>query len=79
MEIEDFPESLRPIAEAIGIAAVKTLVIKCPGKVFYIPKTLNSSYNANYIKENFVGDNYAEIADHLGITIRSVYRSLKAA
>jgi len=77
MEINDLPESLRPIAKALGIAAVKTLIVKCPGKTFYIPKSLNSSYNHNYIKENFTGDNYADLAEHLGITTRSVYRCLK--
>ena len=77
MEISDLPESLQPIAEAIGISAIKTLVVKCPGAVIYIPKSLNSSYNANYIKENFNGENYQELSDHLGITVRSVYRTLK--
>jgi len=79
MTVSDFPNHLQTVVEAIGIAAVKTLIVKCPGQTIYIPKTINSSYNARYIKENFNGENYKEIADHLGITERSVYRCLKVA
>lgn len=74
LTIEDLPESLREVARAIGISNVKTLIVKCPGLVVYIPKTLNASYNHKYINENFTGDNHQELADHLGITPRSVYR-----
>ncbi len=78
MTINDLPDHLRPVAQAIGISAVKTLIVKLPGSVIYIPKTLNSSYNAKYIADHFNGENYQDIADHLGITVRSVYRSLQA-
>jgi len=77
IEVSDLPEHLQPMAEAIGLSAVKALIVKCSGSTFYIPKAIKSSYNAKYIKDNFRGDNYQELSDHLGITVRSVYRSLK--
>ncbi len=76
LEIKDLPEGLQEIARAIGISNVKTLMVKCPGSTIYIPKTLNSSYHHKYINEHFTGDNYAALASHLGITVRSVYRLL---
>lgn len=72
--IEDLPnEKLREVARTIGMSNFKALMIRCPGMV-YIPKTLNSFYHKKYIKENFKGDNYKEVAEHLGVTERTVYR-----
>lgn len=77
IELNDLPEHLKPIANAIGIGAVKALIVKCPGQTIYIPKSLTASYNKKYVNDNFSGDNYESLAKHLGITKRSVYRILK--
>jgi len=73
-EIDDLPnEKLREMVRIIGMSNFKALMIRCPGNV-YIPKTLNAIYHKKYVKENFKGDNYKEVANHLGITERTVYR-----
>lgn len=78
IEIDDLPTpALRDAARAIGLPAVKTLMVKCAGEKIYIPKTLNSSYNKKFVKENFTGDNYHELAERLGVTVRTIYRLAK--
>jgi len=75
LNIDDLPtEGLKEAAKAIGLPAVKTLMVKCPGAKLYIPKTLNSSYNKKFVKDHFTGDNHEWIADRLGVTVRTIYR-----
>jgi len=77
IEIEDLPgEGLRQIARIIGIDKVKELIVKCPGQKVYIPKSVRTITNKRYAADNFTGNNYQDIADHLGITARSVRRLL---
>jgi len=78
IQIHDLPENLQKVAEVIGISNIKALIVKLPGIKVYIPKSISSSYNSKYINEHFTGDNYEAIADHLGLTIRSVRRAIKS-
>lgn len=78
MEIGDVPAGpLREVATVIGISKFKELIIKCPGVKIYIPKSVRTISNLKYCRDHFTGDNHRQIADHLGITKRSVYRLLK--
>ena len=77
LEVEDLPQGLQQVAEIIGVSKTKELIVKLAGSVVYFPKTLNSNYHKKYIKDNFNGGNHKQLADHLGLTTRSVYRLLK--
>jgi len=78
LEIEDLPtQTLRDVAGVIGIGLLKELIVKCPGAKIYIPKSVKWVSNLKYVRENFNGGNHKAIAEHLGITPRSVYRLLK--
>ena len=78
IEIEDLQSQiLKDVAQVIGIDKLKELIVKCPGAKIYIPKSVKIITNRKYANENFNGRNYQEIAEHLGITKRSVYRLLK--
>ncbi len=79
IEVKDLPsQALKDVAEVIGISKLKELIVRCPGAKIYIPKSIRTISNKKYAYENFNGENYQEIAVHLGITKRSVYRILKA-
>lgn len=78
IEVDDLPnEGLKEVARVIGISKLKELIIRCPGAKIYIPKSVRTISNKKYAEKHFNGENYQEIADHLGITKRSAYRLLK--
>jgi len=78
IEIDDLPnQSLKDLSKVIGISKLKELIVKIPGAKIYIPNSVKSISNKKYATEHFNGENHQEIADHLGITKRSVYRLLK--
>lgn len=70
-------DSLKDLAEIIGISKLRELSIKCPMSHFYIPKNLEINSRKEYCREHFNGGNHKELADKMGITVRSVYRILK--
>ena len=75
VNVSDLPSAeLKEVAQVIGISKLKELIIKCPGMKLYIPKSIKIVSNKRYVDEHFNGGNYKEIAEHLGITVRSVYR-----
>lgn len=78
IKVEDLPsKALQEVADVIGISMLKELIVKCPGTKLYIPKSVKTITNRKYCQDNFTGDNHAELAKHLDITKRSVYRLLK--
>lgn len=79
MKIEDLPNrGLRDLAEQIGISKVKELIIKFGGRVVYIPKRFDKTFNRRYIEKHWTGKNVPALAKDLGITERTVYRHLNA-
>jgi len=78
IEICNLPnDNLKALSMIIGINKFKELIVKIPGAKIYIPKSVKSISNKSYAIENFNGNNHQGIADHLGISKRSVYRLLK--
>ena len=78
IEIDDLPnDTLKALTSIIGINTLKELIVKIPGAKIYIPNSVKSISNKAYAIKNFKGNNHQEIADHLDVTKRSVYRMVK--
>lgn len=76
MKAEDLPETLRFIADEIGLEATLKLVSRFAGAVIYIPIRIKRNMMKDYIKKTFTG-NYAISAARLGITERTLRNWLK--
>lgn len=63
LTIEEVPDSLKDIAQAIGMDSFKKLIKLMGGMTVYIPseKNITKSIRNKSIKENFKGD-YRQIA-----------------
>lgn len=79
MSIADLPEQYRDIAEAIGIAAYRLLVLHFGGTQLYVPQTreILREYKYRLIKAEFDGGNAAELAMRYGLSDRTVYRLIQ--
>lgn len=77
-EREDFPnDGLKRLSDVIGVNTVKLILLKCPGMTFHVPKAFYKQSDINYITKH-KNDTPQEIAEALGLSVRTVYRKLES-
>ena len=79
LTIDDLPQSLKDIADVIGIDSLKDLIKLAGGTSLYIPSEINivKPVRNKKIKESFKGD-YKEISRKFNITevqVRNIIKS----
>ena len=70
VKLENLDEEQKALAELIGRAGLKNLVRAYNGTSIYVPKieSLEKAVRDEYIKEEFDGGNYRELALKYGLT-----------
>lgn len=83
IELDDLPESIRDIAEVIGLGNILALVRLCGGLSIYIPKLESCELEAKHrqiwkeYKESRSGTVYADLARKFNLSeshVRSIIR-----
>lgn len=70
VKLENLDEEQKALAELIGLEGLKNLVRAYNGTSIYVPKieSLEKTVRDEYIKEEFDGGNYRELALKYGLT-----------
>ncbi len=70
VKLENLDEEQKTLAELIGLEGLKNLVRAYNGTSIYVPKieSLEKAVRDEYIKEEFDGGNYRELALKYGLT-----------
>lgn len=70
VKLENLDEEQKALAELIGLEGLKNLVRAYNGTSIYVPKieSLEKAVRDEYIKEEFDGGNYRELALKYGLT-----------
>lgn len=70
VKLENLDEEQKALAELIGLDGLKNLVRAYNGTSIYVPKieSLEKAVRDEYIKEEFDGGNYRELALKYGLT-----------
>ncbi len=70
VKLENLDEEQKALAELIGLEGLKNLVRAYNGTSIYVPKieSLEKAARDEYIKEEFDGGNYRELALKYGLT-----------
>jgi len=71
-DIEELPESLKLIAETIGVYQTRKLMEVMAGSVVRFPSVLPPKMIKRYILQNYNGRNGSKIAAELGVSRATV-------